>query len=835
MSYHLKSLNTAWQLKERQLAHSLEQDFASTEGWLPTQVPGSVQQTLLEQGLIPDPFYGMNELEVQWVGQRIWLYQTEFSLEAAELGTLQAELVFEGLDTYATVWLNGVQILSSHNMFVGQRVAVKPHLKVGQNVLSICFENALEQGQQLEREYGQQPLWNGESSRLHVRKAQYHYGWDWGPVLMTVGIWRPVQLELFDVRICELYCPVTVSQDLKTASFPITVSLTGHVSEDLKLRLRLLSPLGECSAEIVLAAELILEYPFSVQNPQLWFARGQGGQPLYTLEVTLERGGVVLQKLEQRLGVRRLRLVQEPLEGEDGTNFTFELNGIPLFAGGANWIPDDSLLGRISPERYRQRLTQAAQGNMNMVRVWGGGIYEEDVFYDLCDELGLLVWQDFMFACGMYPAYPEFLESVRLEAEYNVKRLRHHPSIALWCGNNEDYAVAESLNLYGLDKDQSLFPGLEIYERLLPEICAKLDAGRSYWPGSPYAGKNSADPTMGDRHSWEVWHGNMDTYQNYHRYQARFISEFGLMSAPGLKLLEQVLPLEERFPESRTMTHHIKAGSLTMPDGYRRMAVYYADTLRAHQNLADYVYGTQLVQAEAMRYAYSDFRRRFQGAGKHYVSGALVWQLNDCWPVSSWAIIDSSGTPKPAYFAIKRELAPDALALRNVSGTLEGWIFNAHLERQTYRLDRFAYTLHGELLAKNSLELEALPNQSTELPTLEQPHGDQVVWFGELYQGAEIVARASVFPEPYKYFSFLTANLQVRVQGDTVRLRATALIKGLWLETDSHVVWDDNHIDLMPGEERTLVAQGLKGQAVRARHLGGSLEDRVQSHTLLPT
>lgn len=838
MTYSLKTLDARWQLKERSTETPLEQDFAQSQGWLEAQVPGSVQHTLLEHNLIPDPFYGLNELSVQWVGERDWLYQTRFTLKAYELKSANADLIFDGLDTYAEVWLNGMQILSSDNMFVGQRISVKPHLRAGENVLNLCFAKALERGKQLEREHGKLALWNGDSSRLYVRKAQYHYGWDWGPTLMTAGVWRPVRLELYDVRLDELNCPVDVSDDLKTAQFPVNVSLKGPLEAGLDVRLRLLSPQGKKVAETLQPAQSMLNHTFTLEKPELWYARGQGGQPLYTLEVSLEQNGVLLQSLKQRLGIRRLRLLQEPLKDEPGTSFTFEINGIPLFAGGANWIPDDSLLSRISSERYRERLTQAAQGNMNMLRVWGGGIYEDDIFYDLCDELGLLVWQDFMFACGMYPAHDKFLESVRLEAEYNVKRLRHHPSIALWCGNNEDYAVAESLGLYGPEVDRTRFPALEIYEKLLPEVCSSLDKGRTYWPGSPYAGKNSADPTIGDRHSWEIWHGNMDTYQNYELYQARFISEFGLMSAPSLKLLEQILPPGERYPESRTMTHHNKASNLTLPDGHRRLAVYYADTLRAPRDLAEYVYGTQLVQAEAMRYAYSSFRRRFQGPGQHYVSGALVWQLNDCWPVSSWAIIDSSGTPKPAYFTIKRELAPDTINLKNASGALESWVFNGHLESRHYRLERWALNLNGELLKKYTLELEALPNRSTEIPTLEHTHGLDVIWCATLYDGTKVVAQAKYFPEPYKYFTFPAAHIQLEVQGDSLRIKTDAPVKGLWLEADRKVIWDDNFIDLMPGEERIIRAEGLNGGAVHSRHLGGTLESQTktqaQSHALLP-
>jgi beta-mannosidase len=333
--------------------------------------------------------------------------------------------------------------------------------------------------------------------------------------------------------------------------------------------------------------------------------------------------------------------------GEAGRSFHFEVNGREVFVGGANWIPDDNLLNRISPARYRERVALAAAANMVMLRVWGGGIYEDDAFYDACDELGVLVWQDFLFACGLYPAHASFLQSVEAEARAAVLRLRHRASLALWCGNNEDYTLAETMGVYGPGKDLARFDARALYEELLPAICAELDPGRPCWPGSPYSSTtegqlNSQDPTVGDRHSWEVWHQLMLPHDQYAKVGARFVSEFGMQSHPSMAVLEASIPAEERFAGSRTLQWHNKASSPVGSDGHRRLAVYSADSLRLPGTLEGEVYATQFVQAEAMRHAYEAFRGRWQHAGARACGGALVWQLNDCWPVTSWALVDSA-------------------------------------------------------------------------------------------------------------------------------------------------------------------------------------------------
>jgi beta-mannosidase len=661
--------------------------------WLPAAVPGTAHGALLAAGRIPDPFFGRNEAEVAWVAERRWAWRLRF--DAGELAEHE-EFVFDGLDTYCTVWLNGERLLQTDNMFVPHRVDVRERLRPGGNELLLCFEPALARARAVEAVHGRRPLWNGDSARLHARKAQYHFGWDWGPELIVCGPWRPVHRHGWSARIDELQLRSEVDVAGRGAVLQVAARLVGARAGQ-RLAFELLDPEGRCVA----AQTVPTDAPHGVltlADARLWWPRGLGGQPLYTLVARLLDGERVLAEDRRRTGLRTLRLVQAPVACEAGSSFHFEVNGRELFAGGANWIPDDSLLERITPARYRERVAQAAAANMSMLRVWGGGIYEHEAFYEACDELGILVWQDFMFACGLYPAHAGFQASVRAEAEGQVRRLRHHACLALWCGNNEDYTLAESVGQSGPGVPADRFEARAIYEQLLPEVCAALDPGRPYWPGSPFTpgeGASSSDATVGDRHSWEVWHQQMLPYQRYGDVQARFVSEFGMQSHPSLALLEAVLPEDERFPGSRTLQWHNKAGSPAGPDGHRRLAVYLADNLRVGPTLAEHVYATQFVQAEAMRVAYQDFRRRWQRPGARAVGGALVWQLNDCWPATSWALIDSSGTVKPAWHAVRRALAPLAVALRLEAGQARLAVMNGGVDDVAPTLQLRVFTLDG--------------------------------------------------------------------------------------------------------------------------------------------
>jgi beta-mannosidase len=831
---NLVDLHAGWHLAE--VSHGADAAAIASvpEGdWLAATVPGSVHGALLSAGRIPDPFQGTNEQRVAWVAERTWAWRLRF--EGGELAAHE-DLVFEGLDTYCRVWLNGTLLFDSDNMFVPCRVDVRAMLNAGANELVLRFDPPLARAREVEAGFGKRQLWNGDSARLYARKAQYHFGWDWGPCLLTSGPWKAIRRHGWQVRIGDVDCRTTLDVAAARASLDIRVDVVAAPAGAV-VEFELLDPEGRRAGLVTTSADAA-QGRLEIADARLWWPHGQGAQALYTLITRVVDGTTVQAEDRRRIGLRSLRLRQAAVDGETGRSFCFEVNGREIFIGGANWIPDDSLLERITPDRYRERVAQAAAANMNMLRVWGGGIYEDEAFYDACDELGLLVWQDFMFACGMYPAHPAFLDSVAQEARAAVTRLRHRASLAIWCGNNEDYAVAESIGAHGPSAPPGRFDAREIYERLLPRICSELDADRPYWPGSPYSPDPdgitlSSDATVGDRHSWEVWHQQMLPYQRYAEVQARFVSEFGMQSAPSLTLLESVLPPSERYPESRTMQWHNKAGSGS-PDGFRRLAAYLADNLRAGATLADYVYDTQFVQAEAMRYAYQDFRRRWQAAGARAVGGALVWQLNDCWPATSWALIDSSGAAKPAWHVVRRALAPLSVALRLESGAARLAIMNAGPAVQV-RLELGVFSLDGRLRATHRLELDVLGNQSTELvePVVAIDGGAVV---GELvaYVDGREVARDCAWPEPYKSHDFSPAGLQLAMEDRGLVLQADRPMKGVWLEAQG-TRFADNFIDLMPHSARRVECEftPMRGVCVRALGCGSRLWKAPESSTRL--
>jgi len=822
-------LSDGWQLKQRDPARAIGDDCASDDGWIPARVPGTVHEALLAAGRIPDPFYGLNERAVQWVGEQEWLYRCVFEADAAFVGAGPVMLCCDGLDTIATVWLNGERVLDADNMFVPQRVDVAALLQPGSNTLAILFASALRVGKAREAEWGARAVWNGDASRVYVRKAQYHYGWDWGPSLLTAGPWRPIRFEASQARIAEVHCPIEVDADLKRATIPVRVTVDanqapGGQDRALAVRLRLIDPHGATVDQARLPIAGNMGHTFTVNDPALWWPSGFGAQPLYRLVAMLVtgEGDTVLDERELRLGIRRLRLIQEPLADEPGASFVFEINNTPIFCGGANWIPADSFTTRLTPKDYRTQLDQAAAANMVMLRVWGGGIYEDDAFYDGCDERGLLVWQDFMFACGMYPAHEEFLRSVRAEAEAQVRRLRHHPCLALWCGNNEDYQIAQSIGAYDAgfagDFTQTRFPARAMYERLLPELCARLDPTRPYWPGSAYgSGADTNGQTTGDRHTWDVWHGATAPYQDYPKYEGRFVSEFGMQSTPALATIETVTPPDERYPQSRTMDHHNKAD-----DGPRRLAGYLNDTLRVRDTLEDYTYATQFVQSEALGAAYRGWRRRWRGPGQYAVAGALVWQLDDCWPVTSWAIVDFARRPKPAYYTVRRELARVAVGLASAPGGVAVWAVNGTLTAVDAELIVRGYSLGGAELFAREQRVALAPNRATELGTHLFGQKEQTVVAARLLVEGDVVARATLWPEPFKYLTLPDPDISIQRSGDRLQVQAARPAKGVWLTAGEGAAWDDNMLDLLPGDTQMVTASGLGNQPIHVRSMWSS-------------
>ncbi|KAF9889311.1 hypothetical protein FE257_007420 [Aspergillus nanangensis] len=741
-------------------------------------------------------------------------------------------LIFEGLDTFASVRLNKTVILESENMFLSHRVNITRFLtRDAPNELVIDFDSALLRGRALEKEHSEHRFiaHNGESGRVAVRKAQYHWGWDWGPVLMTAGPWRPVRLQICSAHIEDVWIKYDVHQDLEKVTGTVHVHVQGECNR-ARLSIRLSSGQTVFSQTVDdLASQASFSIDFSLDHPELWYPAGYGQQALYSVTVEVLEGDTTLDDWTRKTGFRRNELVQK--EDRHGVSFYFRINNIDVFCGGSCWIPSDNFIPRISPARYRQWLQLMVDGNQIMTRVWGGGIYEEDCFYDTCDELGILVWQDFMFACGSYPAWPALLESVAEEAKQAVHRLRHHPSVILYAGNNEDYQFQEG---YNLDYDYSnknpdswlkgSFPARYIYEHLLPSIVSGESHGVPYWPGSPFSnGKHSADPKVGDIHQWDVWHGTQEHYQTFDRIGGRFNSEFGMEAFPAMSTIRDfVTNPSELASHSRTLDFHNKA------DGHaRRIALYLADNFPAMTGLESHVYITQLLQSEAITFAYRGWRRQW-GDGRR-CGGALVWQLNDCWPGTSWAIVDNFLRKKPAFYTISRTMQPLAIGVQrdysdvtvcharpSQSSPYALWVTNSLMKDAYAKVElRFVSVATGQDIrapvVKDGCVLVA--NGTTEIlsGTIANTREEPCVLTARLLVNDKCISRDADWPQPLKYLSFAKRGVLIDAsEPGRYKVTVERPTKRLMFDERDGVEPSDNCIDVVPGDPQTIEYKGLE-------------------------
>lgn len=597
---------------------------------------------------------------------------------------------------------------------------------------------------------------------------------------------------------------------------------------------------------------------FHISNPELWYPVRYGKQPLYTIKATLLSGEAEIDTLSKRIGLRKAELIQREMKEQSGTTFFFQINNIPIFCGGSNWIPADNFIPAISPERYRDWVKLVADGNQFMMRVWAGGIYEEAALYDACDEMGILVWQDFMFGCGNYPTWPKLLESIDREARVNIKMLRHHPSIVIWAGNNEDYQLAEQEGLEYDPKDENPdnwlktnFPARYIYEKVLPDVCKDLIPDTYYHPGSPWGGKDTTDQAVGDIHQWNVWHGKQERYQDFDKLVGRFVSEFGMEAFPSVKTIDAYLPKgkddPDRYPQSSTIDFHNKAAGHE-----RRLALYLVENIRYQPDpLEHYVYCTQLMQAECLASAYRLWKREWKGPGREYCAGALVWQINDCWPVTSWAICDYYLRPKHAYFTVKREMAPLSIGItrREVKTPrskhtqafidskvqIEAWGSNLMLEDVHVDCILKAWDVetgeetHSEIVGRGIVLPE---NRSTEILSMEVPVAkrdagleNRTVVAAYLVRDGKQVARYVNWPEPLKYVHLQKPKhlkAELTADGSAVEVHAEVPVKGVSLECeDDDVKFEDNLIDIVPGEVVTVKVNGAKkDNVITTQYLG---------------
>lgn len=799
------------------------------EEWLPATVPGSVHTDLLKNEMIPQPFYGKNEHELQWIDKQDWEYSTVIHLEEEWQSLASTELIFEGLDTYADVYINDVHILSADNMFRAWKVNVKELLQIGDNHIRVKFRSAVKEdlpklsqlSYALPAPNDQSELGGLEEQRISVfaRKAPYHYGWDWGPRFLTSGIWREAVLEGHNAAaITDVY--IRQNKIVKEEA-----RLTAVVEAEAPLAwqglLRITADGQEWMQAVSLkAGKQTLELDLIIDHPRLWWCRGLGEPNLYTFQAELVQDGTAVASASAQTGLREIKLLRE--KDKRGTSFAFALNGVPVFAKGANHIPNDSFITEMTEERYRHEIATAVESNMNMLRVWGGGIYEEDVFYRLCDEYGLLVWQDFMFACSMYPGDEHFLESVREEAEYNVKRLRNHPCIALWCGNNEiDSAWSHYEDNkgwgwkegYSTEIREMLWASYqEIFHRILPEVVASLHPGVDYWPSSPLrnlTGDEHQHATLiadeGDIHYWGVWHAK-EPFENYNLKVGRFMSEYGFQSFPELKSVLSYAQEEDMELTSEVMMAHQKNGS-----GNLLIKEYMDMYLPQPKDFRAFLYMSQILQAEAIRIAIESHRRN-----KPYCMGTLYWQMNDCWPVASWAGMDYYGRWKALQYTVRKSYQDVLLSV---------------IEEDGERLDVHAVSdlrsaLHSELVIKlhhvdGSLLREwfspvdlaadsAAVIFSAPLHELLDGHepGQVLLSLRLLADGKTLDSKEHYFV-PAKEISLTRPVITVAETPESGEFSFTVtsdvLARGVYLTAEEEGIFSDNFFDLLPGQSKTVV------------------------------
>ena len=796
-------------------------------GWIEVPVPGDVHRALLAAGRIEDPFYDRNEEKSAWIEDREWWYRLTFTgLEQPLRPDERLRLVFHGLDTFATVWLNGEELGQHANMFREAVFDVGDRVRFGEeNTLALLFDRPLDHaGEPHPDQWGRNP------ERVSMRKAQFGFGWDWGPRLPTVGIWRPVELrrERRAAIAGVHFYTLDLDPGGTRAAVAVRVEAERFAGEDpLAVAIALSAPGGGLAAghAIVLDGEgsrLAGTAYLTVEHPRLWWTHDLGEPALYDLRVNLEQDGDALDRHASKVGIRTVELDQCPDPEEPGTRFfRFVLNGAPIFARGADWIPADSSVGAIPDERYETLLSAARDANMNMLRVWGGGIYEHDAFYDLCDSLGLLVWQDFMFACAVYPEEPaSFVAEVEAEARYQVGRLRSRPCLALWCGNNENQWIHDRTFW---DREDTTVPGALYYHEILPRVVAELDGRTPYWPGSPYGGDDHNDRRQGNVHNWEVWHGNFPrrfgeesrqestpenvSYLRYAEDTGRFISEFGMHAAPVRETLRRAIPQEGLYHHSPSMDHHNKDDPKDKGDNLMLTVT------GLPRDLDEYVDFSMISQAEGLKFALEHFRRR-----KPHCSGALFWQLNDCWPGLSWSVLDYHGFGKAGYYYARRAYSPVLASFKALpEGGVELWITNDTLETITDNVLVRLAGFDGGIVWEEALPLRAPANASLSLARWDESRVGR-----DRGRYLSVASATGRFPNNRRFFAAIKdlhrtpAEPEVRfdsVGGNELRvtLRAREYVYFVYLEVhDEATRFSDNFFDLEPGEVRTIYVTNAK-------------------------
>jgi len=825
--------------------------------WHAATVPGTVHTDLLAHKLIPDPYVGAPEAGLQWIGLADWEYRTTFDAPAAAMRNARSDLVFEGLDTFAEVWLNGVRLLDADNAFRTWRLPVQGKLLAQGNELRIVFHSPIAKllpqveampvklAGNYPSPYGDEP--KEAMTGNFARKPGYHYGWDWGPRYVTAGISRPVVLQSWDALRIDTLQLRQDRVDAARADLAAIASVDAVHAGTADLRLWQTAPDGKRTLAAQRRVQLQaganrIELPVRVTRPQRWFPNGYGAQPLYRYELALKDGKTTAVTMTARTGLRSIELRRDP--DAQGKSFYFVVNGIPVFAKGANTIPFDMFQPRIGKAQLRRVLQSARDANMNMLRSWGGGYYESDEFFDLADELGLLVWQDFMFGGGMQPAYDDaFRANVVMEARDQVRRLRNHPSLALWCGNNEE-EVAWKYWGHGKTMKEAdpafadrVWKGyVQLFGSDLRKVVAEEGGGIAYWASSP--GDDLAEvantPASGDMHYWEVWGNPAYPVTKYLEITPRFMSEYGLQAWPEQRTIDAFAARGEQGMATPVIEAHQKfmAGK-----GNERLMKYVAEEFGEPADFAGFIYLSQVMQAEGIELAALHHR-----ASRPFTMGSLYWQLNDVWPGASWASVDWFGRWKALQFHARRFYAPVTVsALRDAKGHTRVSLLNdrTHAVRGTLRLRLMS--LDRKLLREERKPVELAPLSARKMADyadadlLGQADPASTVAVFDLQAEGEPASRHVVYFAPARRMAWQAGGLQAQLRSDAggqvLEITASRLARGVWVdfgELDAEL--SDNAFTLLPGERITLrVKSAAGGDALRAALHIRSLADAVRA------
>ena len=791
------------QPSEIQLDQNWEFSELSKNTWYPAEVPGYVHTYLLNNKLINDPYFGDNEKELQWISEKDWKYKTYLFVDDELMKNENIELVFEGLDCYADVYINNVLILQADNMFREWVTNIKDFINIGKNEIIINFKSPLK----VDSVKAAQLPYKLPENRAFSRKAPYQYGWDWGPTLISSGIWKNVFIRTWaDARINYIQIiQDSIASDtawlhagfeinsIKDQDALLTVFEEGNRTPKNKIRVHLKE--GNHS------------YPihFTIEQPELWWTNGLGDQKLYNLKFRLQTQQALDEK-QNKIGIRTIELVRNP--DSIGESFYFKLNEIPVFMKGANYIPQDNFPPRVEKAKYEKLLKATADANMNMLRVWGGGIYEDDVFYDLCDKLGILVWQDFMFAGSMYPGDDEFIDNVKQEAIQQVKRLRNHPSLAMWCGNNEvdeawhNWGWQKSLNYSDKDSAEVWSNYLKLFEKTLPEIIEEYDNFRSYIPSSPQIGWGHEEAQYsGDMHYWGVWWGE-EPFEKYEENVGRFMSEYGFQGFPDLKTLQSYLSQPDLSLNSEALKNHQKH-----PRGMELIEKYMAFDYHIPDKFEDYVYVSQLVQAYGMNTAIEAHRR-----AKPVCMGTLYWQLNDCWPVISWSGIDYEGRWKALHYFTKKAYADYFISFEENNNKLDIFVVSDKIEGDTAGLVLQLMDFAGTIILEEQHQLSITGNTSTKVLSIDlkdflgEHNPEEILLFAQLTKGNITIADNIYYLAKPKKLNLSKPEISHEIKktesGFSIILKTNTLAKNIYLSIDSDGTFSDNYFDLIPGKSK---------------------------------